>query len=78
MPIDRTRWSRPGSICPGTLTVYLARILLICRTRNTYGYNSACMRIFRLILDGIRRDRKVKQRAQSGVQRRINPLPHVW
>jgi hypothetical protein len=32
----------------GTISNYFSKIILIYRTRNTYGYNSVCMRIFQL------------------------------
>ncbi len=31
-----------------TVSIYASKIILIFRTRNTYGYNSLCKRIFQL------------------------------
>jgi hypothetical protein len=42
-----------------TTSIYFSKILLIFRTRNTYGYNSVCMRIFQLIA-GSRRLKRMR------------------
>jgi|GEM_PF-1275529 hypothetical protein len=42
-----------------TASIYFCKILLIYRTRNTYGYNSVCMRIFQLIA-GSRRQKQLR------------------
>lgn len=41
----------------GTIRIirnHLSKIVFILRTRNTYGYNSVCMRIFMLFSEGAR------------------------
>ena len=76
MPSDRMRGSPDNRVYRRSMAVYLSKILLICRTRNTYGYNnSMCMRILQLFLDGIRRDKKVRHIPHRGLKRRNNPLP---
>ncbi|HVN71899.1 MAG TPA: hypothetical protein VMU10_07755 [Desulfomonilia bacterium] len=42
----------------GTVSIYLSKILLIYRTRNMYGYNSLCVRIYHL-LAGSRKQREL-------------------
>ncbi len=42
-----------------TASIYFSKILLIYRTRNIYGYNSVCMRIFQLIA-GSRRQKPLR------------------
>jgi len=42
-----------------TASIYFFKILLIYRTRNIYGYNSVCMRIFQLIA-GSRRQKQLR------------------
>lgn len=37
-----------------TVSIYASKIILIFRTRNIYGYNSLCERIFQLFTRSLR------------------------
>jgi hypothetical protein len=50
-----------------TVSIYLSKIILIFRTRNIYGYNSLCERIFQLFTGSRRRKRGENSTDQSAI-----------
>jgi len=49
-------------------STYFSKIVLIYRTRNIYGYNSVCMRIFQLFAGSRRQNGKGLRIPRTGFQ----------